>query len=910
MERNLLKYVWTHSRSDQLWMVVIILASMPTYFLSLELPKRIVNNPIQGVGFENPGDTDFFLQFYLPFGETLFGEPVMLFEGFEFERIGFLMALSFTFLGLVIANGLFKLYINTYKGRMGERILRRMRYELFDRVLRYPLSRFRRTKASEIATMIKDEVEPMGEFIGDAFTQPLFLGGQALVALLFIFLQNVWLGFATMVVIAFQAWLIPVLRRRLIELGKQRQIAARKLAGRLGEVVEGIQDAHTNDTTNRERSEVSSILGNLFFIRFELYQRKFSVKFINNLLIQFLSFFFYAVGGYLAIRGTLDIGQLIGVIVAYKDLPAPVRGLIDHDQKRLIVETRYGQIIEQFAADDLSDPALQRVPEGPVPHITQGYDISRLSVIDDTGSQLIETATASIGVHEKIAVVGNFGGGATNFTEVLAGVTYPSGGRVNLDGIAINEQPEYLKGRRIAYLDGSTYFPQGSILDVLTYVLKNQPVGVPAKLTDAESKDKAFRLLETQRSANFELDFEAQWLDFHRIGLADKEALVDEIRDILDRLGMEFDIRALGLRGNLDQEKFPKLAGQILEARERFRSRIDELGFSEFVETFDPDRYNDQASIGENLLFGTAIDEKFRPELLSQNELVLGALRDEGLEEELFKMGKQVASETLELFGDLDPSDPFFDQLTYMNADDLPEYRATLSRIGDSELGDISEKDRLHIMRLPFEYIEEQNRLGLLSDEFKVKLLAGRKKIHQLLDDLPGDSPVDFYDPDKYNFASSIQDNVLLGRVSSSVAEGNERVSAAIGDLLDEMELTDDIFRIGLEFNIGSGGKRLNESQRQKLHLARALLKRPDILIVNQGMTSLGGREQEEIIKIVLDYANDKARHPFGVIWAPINQAFAEFFERTIVFKDGELISDGPTQEITANDSHYALLVG
>lgn len=908
MERNLLKYVWMHSRSDQLWMVVIILASMPTYFLSLELPKRIVNNPIQGVGFENPGDTGFFLQTHLPFGETIFGEPVMLFEGFEMERIGFLLALSFTFLGLVVANGLFKLYINTFKGRMGERILRRMRYELFDRVLRYPLSRFRRTKASEIATMIKDEVEPMGEFIGDAFTQPLFLGGQALVALLFIFLQNVWLGCATMVVIAFQAWLIPVLRRRLIELGKQRQIAARELAGRLGEVVEGIQDAHTNDTTNHERAEITSILGKLFFIRFELYQRKFSVKFINNLLIQFLSFFFYAVGGYLAIVGTLDIGQLIGVIVAYKDLPGPVRGLIDHDQKRLIVETRYGQIIEQFAADDLTDPALQRVPDGPVPHITQGYDISRLSVIDDTGSQLIETATARIGVHEKIAVVGNFGGGATNFTEVLAGVTYPSGGKVQLDGTDIDQQPAYLKGRRIAYLDGSTYFPQGSILDVLTYVLKNQPVE-ELDISEAEEKRRLFNKLETQRAANFELDFEAQWLDYRRLGLDDKEALIGEIRSILDSLGMEFDIRALGLRGSLDKEKFPNLAENILEARKRFRSRIEDMGFSEFVETFDPEKYNDQASIGENLLFGTAIDEKFRPELLPQNELVLDALRDEGLEEDLFVMGKQVAHETLELFGDLDLADPFFDQLTYMNADDLPEYRATLSRIGDKPIAEIAKDDRLRIMRLPFAYIEEQNRLGLLTEELKTKLLAGRKKIYQLLEDLPGESPIDFYDPEKYNFASSIQDNVLLGRVSSSVAEGSERVSLAIGALLDEMDLTDDMFRIGLEFNIGSGGKRLNESQRQKLHLARALLKRPDIIIVNQGMNSLGGREQENIIQTVLDYSNDEERHPFGVIWAPINQAFASYFDRTIVFNDGELVSDGPTEEIMANDVHYAQLV-
>ncbi|MEM7464431.1 MAG: ABC transporter transmembrane domain-containing protein, partial [Pseudomonadota bacterium] len=216
-----------HSRRDQWWMLFIILLSMPTYFLSLDLPKRIVNGPIQGQGFENPDDTAFFMTTYLPLPEWLIGDPILLFQGFEMDRVQFLFALSITFLALVAANGQFKMYINTYKGRMGERLMRRLRYELFDRVLRYPLSRFRRTKPSEIASMIKDEVEPMGQFIGDAYTQPLFLGGQALTGLTFIMLQNVMLGIVTLVVVLFQAWLIPRLRRRLIELGRQRQIEAR-----------------------------------------------------------------------------------------------------------------------------------------------------------------------------------------------------------------------------------------------------------------------------------------------------------------------------------------------------------------------------------------------------------------------------------------------------------------------------------------------------------------------------------------------------------------------------------------------------------------------------------------------------------------------------------------------------------
>ncbi|MEL7428365.1 MAG: hypothetical protein AAFN43_00060 [Pseudomonadota bacterium] len=623
-----------------------------------------------------------------------------------------------------------------------------------------------------------------------------------------------------------------------------------------------------------------------------------------GLLIQFLAFFFYAVGGYLAIRGTLDIGQLIGVIVAYKDLPAPVRGLIDHDQKRLVVEARYEQIIEQFTTDDLQPAELQKVPEGEIPHIETGYEISRLGVLDDTGSKLLDSATANIGKDEKIVVVGNFGSGINPFAEVLAGVLPPTSGKVMLDGKPIEEQPEYFKGRRISYLDSSSYFPQGTIYQIMTYVLKNQPAGTTPDYEGMSRLEEA----EIERSSNFPLDYRQSWLDYERAGATSEAELVEIIRQILKDVHIENDVRGLGLRGVLNHEKFPHLKEQILVARSRFREQLDELGFGEFVEPFDPEKYNDQSSISENLLFGTATDERFELEKLPENDLIMGLLREEGLEETLYKMGLEIAGTTIELFGDLDADNPFFDQLTYMDAEELPEYRAALSRVANLGIAEIAKKDRLLIMRLPLAYVEEQNRLGLLSDELKATIVETRKRLRVELEKLP-ENPIAFYEPDQYNDATTILDNVLLGRVSGLVAESGERVTSAIRDLLDEMELTDDIFRIGLEFNIGSGGKRLSETQRQKLHLARALLKRPDMLIANQPLNSLGESEREEMVEMVIARAKDTTKKPFGVVWVPMGTSLASRFDRIIVFKDGVLVSDGPRDHIVQNDSHFAEIV-
>jgi len=281
MEHNLFKYILRHSRREQVVIVAIVLVSQVFYFASLDLPRIIVNQAIQGQGFDTPETTAAFLPLAFDMPEFLAGlglpERLVLFGGLELERIPYLIALCLLFLVLVLINGGFKLQINTQKGRMGERMLRRLRYELFERVLRFPPAHLRKVKQAEVATMIKDEVEPLGGFIGDAFVQPAFLGGQAITALVFIVTQSLYLGSVTVAILVLQGAIIPKLRVRLLRLGKQRQLTARQLAGRIAECVDGVMEIHAHDTSNFERADVAGRLGHIFDIRFMLYQWKFAI---------------------------------------------------------------------------------------------------------------------------------------------------------------------------------------------------------------------------------------------------------------------------------------------------------------------------------------------------------------------------------------------------------------------------------------------------------------------------------------------------------------------------------------------------------------------------------------------------------------------------------------------------------
>src|SRR3546814_18703700 len=63
---------------------------------------------------------------------------------------------------------------------------------------------------------------------------------------------------------------------------------------------------------------------------------------------------------------------------------------------------------------------------------------------------------------------------------------------------------------------------------------------------------------------------------------------------------------------------------------------------------------------------------------------------------------------------------------------------------------------------------------------------------------------------------------------------------------------------VGLDFNVGIGGARLSSVQRQKLALARALLKRPDLLVVNEAVSVLDGSGQTRLVERILDRSEEQ----------------------------------------------------
>ena len=910
LPETVFQFAWKHTKNQQLWVLAIVLLSMPTYFLALDIPKNIVNGPIQGRGFPTEDSRETFLQiaFDIPGWLTSSGvaETFELFSGFSLDRWNSLVILSLSFLAMVVVNGLFKFYINLYKGRLGERMLRRLRFELIDRVLRFPISHFKRVKQSEVASMVKDEVEPIGGFVGEAFVTPVFLGGQALTAMAFIMLQSFWLGLIAGGIVAVQALLIPRLRRRLIELGRQRQVTARQLAGKVGELVDGIAAVHANDTSNYERADISHRLGKIFSIRYELFQRKFFVKFLNNFLAQVTPFVFYLLGGYFALTGQVDIGQLVAVIAAYKDLPAPIKDLINWDQQRLDVQVKYTQVVEQFYSDGMIDRQLQEVTLEPVAGFDKGYRLSGLSIVDDTGTKLLESVSTEFSLGQRIAVVGGLNSGGETLADVLARLLPESRGTVKLNSQEVSKLPESITGRRIGYVPAEVSLFFGSFGDNLTYSLKHAPFN-PMEYDAAGTAKRQWDLKEARFAGNSEHDINADWTNYQAAGVNSREDLIYKIMDVLKLVDLAPDVMNFGLKGIVDPTLRPDLAEKILAARKELKARLAVEPYAAMVELFDPNTYTTQATLGENLLFGTFLDGEFDQEDFHKEPYLYQILKDENLLKEVYEMGFEMASTAIELFADLDPGHPFFEQLSFMTAEEMPEYQVALARLKGADFESLSRDDQQMFVRLAFGYIEQRHRMGLLNDDLRARLLAARNAFHK---NLPKHLllVIERYDPEVYNCSSSVQDNILMGRIAYGVAEGEKTILGLLREVLDEHDLFDEVFTVGLEFNVGVNGKRLTSAQRQKLGLARALLKQPDFLIVNRALAALDRNSQEKIINQIVE----SAKHSdvsCGILWVLASPALSMSFDRVLVMDQGRLVEDGTPDELMAKQGKLSQLV-
>jgi ABC-type multidrug transport system ATPase subunit len=256
----------------------------------------------------------------------------------------------------------------------------------------------------------------------------------------------------------------------------------------------------------------------------------------------------------------------------------------------------------------------------------------------------------------------------------------------------------------------------------------------------------------------------------------------------------------------------------------------------------------------------------------------------------------------VELFADVAPDSELFAQYSFISPEDLPEFRTLVTKMGRRGLAAVSERDKARLLALTFRLVKARHRLGVIDETMPERILAARAEFRRRYQER--DDVCEFFEPDRFSAALSVQDNILFGRVAYEQASAQGRISALVRDIGFAEGMCDDVVLIGLEFDVGNAGSRLSYSQRQRIAIARALLKNPDILVFNEPTSGLDPGTELRVLRAVLEWAKGRT-----VLWSLSRPKLAREFDRVLVFADGELVEEGGFEELHREGKALAQLV-
>jgi ABC-type bacteriocin/lantibiotic exporter with double-glycine peptidase domain len=316
--RSLFFHVLHSTLTQQICLLSLSLSLMPLLYLSLELPKQIVNNVL-----EQP-------------------DAELKLIGIDLSAVQLLTVLSSVYLATITLNGIGKYNLNVRKGRLAERFLRRLRLRIY-KGWRGHLTTNRK---AEISQVLNQEVEPLGGFAADVISLPVTQGGTLLTILLFMFVQDPILGAAAVTVLPLQLILLPYLQRIVNRLSRKRIQEMRTLTRSLAAQI------RVKHNESRAVLETAASLRRLERLRQRIHRIKFLAKALNNFLTALTPFLFYSLGGYFVIQERITLGALIAVLAAHKDFSAPLKELFRYYQQLEDTRIRYNEVLGFVKGDE------------------------------------------------------------------------------------------------------------------------------------------------------------------------------------------------------------------------------------------------------------------------------------------------------------------------------------------------------------------------------------------------------------------------------------------------------------------------------------------------------------------------------------------------------------------------------
>jgi ABC-type multidrug transport system fused ATPase/permease subunit len=295
---SLLGFVWRISARHQialscLSVVVFLMSAAP-----LEIQRRIVNDAFRG-------------------GQL---RPIV--------------TLALLYLAVAGTEGLIKLGMNVYRSWVSENAVRTLRLDVEELLFGLQPAAAAPGVLGVETSMMLNEVEPIGGFVGISLSEPLLQGGLLVTVFGYMAIIQPTMALVAMAVFLPQAVFVPLMQRAINRRVAQRVTALRAVST----AMVGMRSAAAPELAPE------SLINQIFTLNMGIFKLKFSMNFLMNLLHHAGTAAVLAVGGWYVVQGFTEVGTVVAFVSGLSKVNDPWGDIVNWFRDLTATATKYGLI--------------------------------------------------------------------------------------------------------------------------------------------------------------------------------------------------------------------------------------------------------------------------------------------------------------------------------------------------------------------------------------------------------------------------------------------------------------------------------------------------------------------------------------------------------------------------------------